>query len=71
MAKAFDNLFPALVDFGNLYSAWEKAAKGKRSSLGAASFEMNLMDELIRLQDELASETWQLAATACLTPHAS
>jgi hypothetical protein len=24
MARTFDNLFPAVVDFANLYAAWEK-----------------------------------------------
>lgn len=62
MAKTFDDLFPALVDFTNLHAAWEKAAQGKRRRLGAANFVWNLMDELIRLQDELSSETWQPGA---------
>lgn len=30
MTRTFDDLFPALVDFANLYAAWEKAAQGKR-----------------------------------------
>ena len=30
MARTFDDLFPALVDFANLHAAWEKAAQGKR-----------------------------------------
>jgi hypothetical protein len=49
MARIFDDLFPAVVDFANLYAAWEKAAQGKRRRVGAASFEWNLIDELIRL----------------------
>lgn len=59
MAKTFDNLYPQLTDFGNLYLAWRKAARGKRGRLAAASFEMNGADELIRLQSELLDETWQ------------
>ncbi|MES9903717.1 MAG: reverse transcriptase domain-containing protein [Sedimenticola sp.] len=58
MPKQFDHLFPQIIDFSNLYEAWCKAAKGKRSSPAAAAFEMNLSDELIRLQRELADETW-------------
>ncbi len=57
MPKQFDHLFPQIIDFSNLYEAWCKAAKGKRSSPAAAAFEMNLSDELIRLQRELADET--------------
>ncbi len=59
MAKSFDNLFPQLIDFGNLYEAFRKAAKGKRSHAAAARFEMNLADELIRLQQDLAEGTWR------------
>lgn len=55
MAKSFDHLYPQLTDFGNLYKAWRKAAKGKRGC-PAAGFEMNLADELIRLQRELLVE---------------
>jgi len=59
MAKSFDNLYPKLVDFGNLHAAWRKAAKGKRGCPAAAGFELNLGDELIRLQRELIDLTWQ------------
>ena len=62
MAKSFDNLYPQLVDFGNVYLAWRKAARGKRGNPAAASFELNLADELIRLQQELLEETWQPGA---------
>ncbi len=58
LAKSFDNLYPQLTEFGNLYLAWRKAARGKRSKPAAASFEYNLTDELIRLQQELIEETW-------------
>jgi len=50
MAKVFDNLYPQIIEFSNLYKAWRKAAKGKRGCVAAASFEMNLTDNLIRLQ---------------------
>jgi RNA-directed DNA polymerase len=59
MAKTFGNLFPQLTEFGNLYKAWRKAARGKRGSPAAAGFEMNLSGELIRLQKELVEETWR------------
>lgn len=59
MAKSYGHLFPRLIDFGNLHSAWRKAARGKRGGPAAAGFEINLADELIRLQCELAGETWK------------
>ncbi len=59
MPKVFDNLYPQLISFTNLYEAWRKAERGKRSNPAAAGFEMNLGDELIRLQEELASQAWQ------------
>jgi retron-type reverse transcriptase len=59
MAKVFDNLYPQVIDFTNLFEAWQKAAKGKRGCPSAAGFEMNLADELIRLQRELTNQTWQ------------
>lgn len=43
----------------NLYVAFRKAAKGKRSQRPAAAFEFRLEDNLIQLQDELASENYQ------------
>lgn len=62
MAKTFDNLYPQLTRFSNLYLAWKKAATGKRKTPAAAGFEYNLTDQLIRLQDELVNQTWQPGA---------
>lgn len=45
--------------FHNLYSAYRKAARGKRSFGPAANFEFKLEDQLIELQDELAAQTYQ------------
>lgn len=59
MPKVFDNLYPQLTSFENLYAAWRKAAKGKRKHPSVASFEINLPDELIRLQHDLEQQTWQ------------
>ena len=59
MPKVFDNLYSQVIDFTNLYEAWHRAAKGKRGNPAAASFEFNLGDELLSLQRELASQTWQ------------
>jgi len=56
--KTFKNLYPRIYDFENLYLAFHKARRGKRSRPDVATFEMNLELELPRLQDELASETY-------------
>jgi len=58
MARQYLNLYPAITEFSNLYLAWQKAARGKRTRLAAATFEMNLADELIKLQRELQKQTW-------------
>lgn len=62
MPKVFDNLYPQITDFANLYAAWQKAVRGKRSCPAAASFEYNLADELICLQQELVEQSWQPGA---------
>ncbi len=59
MARQYDHLYAEITDFSNLLLAWRKAAKGKRSKQAAASFEMNLEDQLIRLQDELQMGDWR------------
>jgi len=53
----------------NLYLAWRRAAKGKRGRGPAAAFEFHLEDNLCRLQDELASETYQPGAYVNFTIH--
>ncbi len=43
----------------NLYEAFKKAAKGKRGHPSVAAFEFRLEDNLVALQNELESETYQ------------
>jgi hypothetical protein len=50
---------PHITDFANLWSAWRKAARGKRGKQAAASFEMMLEDGLVTLQRQLQAQTWQ------------
>ena len=38
MAKSYDNLYPALTDFANLYLAYRKASRGKRGQAAVAEF---------------------------------
>ena len=53
----------------NLYTPYRRAAKGKRSRPAAAAFEYRLEDNLFRLQDELATETYQPGAYTSFTIH--
>ena len=54
--KTYKRLYPRIYDFENLYWAFRKARKGKRSRPDVAAFEFNLELELRRLQEELAAE---------------
>jgi RNA-directed DNA polymerase len=56
--KTYRNLYPAVCDFENLYLAYRKARKGKRSKMLVADFEQNMEEELLCLQDELLSQTF-------------
>ncbi len=53
------NLYSQICSFENLYLAYRKARKGKRSRSTTADFEFNQEEELLDLQAELRSETWQ------------
>ncbi|UCC75951.1 MAG: hypothetical protein JSW37_10590, partial [Anaerolineales bacterium] len=52
-------LYAQLCSWDNLLLAYRKAAKGKRGRPPAASFEYHLEDNLIALQRELTSRTYQ------------
>ncbi len=58
-----------LYAWENLYAAWRKAARGKRGRGAAAAFEYRLEDNLLRLQEELAAETYRPGAYASFTIH--
>jgi len=59
MPKTYRNLYPQICAFENLYLAFHKARRGKRSRTDVATFEFNLELELVRLEDELLSERYQ------------
>ena len=59
MARQFDNLYPAVTSFDNLYEAWRKAARGKRGKPGPAVFEYDLAGNLLRLKEELEGFSYQ------------
>jgi len=56
--KRYGNLFPYIVSFDNLFSASRKARKGKRFKSNVIAFEMNIEEELLRLREELISQTY-------------
>jgi len=57
--KSFKDLYPGICAFDNLYEAFRKARRGKRSRADVAEFEHGLELELIQLQDELLAESYR------------
>ena len=57
--KTYHNLYETIVDFENLYYAYRRARKGKRTKVSVAQFEQNQEAELITLQRELISFTYK------------
>ncbi len=57
--KRIGNLYPKVYDFENLLLAFQKARKGKRKNKNVAAFEVNMENELLKLQEELSSKTYQ------------
>jgi len=48
--KTYRNLYPQVWSFENLFLAWRKARKGKRSRPQAARFERVQEEELLALE---------------------
>ncbi len=57
--KTYKHLYPQITSFDNLYLAFKAARKGKRARPDIAEFEFNLEGNLLDLQTELQSETYQ------------
>lgn len=55
-------MYAAVGSFENLLRAWRQASRGRRGRPSVAAFEQRLEDELIRLRDELAAETYRPGA---------
>lgn len=60
--KTYKHLYPQVHDFENIYLAYRKARRGKRASVQPAMFERVQDDELLNLQDELQSQSYQPGA---------
>lgn len=57
--KTYRHLYEPITDFANLYAAFRKARRGKRSRPEVAAFELNLEENLFQLQSELQTQTYQ------------
>ena len=58
MGKHYDHLWHQIISFNNLWWAFKKAARGKRSKSTVADFEYDLEPNLIHLQEELKSGSY-------------
>jgi retron-type reverse transcriptase len=56
--KSYKNLYPQVYDFDNLYRAYRAARRGKRDKLQVFAFEFAYEDEVLRLQEELATQVY-------------
>ena len=52
-------MFDAITDWGNLWQAFEQAARGKRRKASAATFDYQVADRLLALQDALRSRLYR------------
>ncbi len=69
MTISDDILFPQITSWHNLLYAYDKAARGKRGRLAAATFERKMADNLLQLQEELQQETYAPGAYTHFTIH--
>jgi retron-type reverse transcriptase len=60
--KRFGNLYPEIIKFENLWESAKKAERGKRFRGNVLAFNYNLERELLTLQTELTSKTYQPGA---------
>ncbi len=69
MGRRFYRLWPELISFENLYLAYRKAARGKRSKPAAAGFEFGLEENLLALRQELREGRYQPGRYASFSIH--
>ena len=62
-------MYHELSSWDNLFLAYQKASKGKRGKANVAAFEHRLEDNLLTLQAELRSQTYQPGAYVHFTIH--
>ena len=56
--KTIKNIFPEIVELRNIYTAFLKAAKGKKWKPYVDIFKANLEKELLQLQADLKSKQY-------------
>lgn len=59
MGKQYRHLWPQIISLDNLFLAFEKAARGKRSHPSVAAFEYHLEQNIFDLRDTLRQGSWQ------------
>ena len=57
--KRIGRIWPEVISFENLLSAYRKARKGKQSKPAVAEFTLNLESELLSLQQDLIDFSYQ------------
>ena len=62
MTSSDDILFPQIISWVNLLESYRKASKKKRGKRSAATFEFQVADQLLMLQEELESGTYRPGA---------
>jgi retron-type reverse transcriptase len=67
--KSYKHLYEQVCDWDNLYLAYRKARKGKRGRPPAATFEFDLEENLVTLQQELREKTYRPGAYSSFYIH--
>ncbi|MDX1655713.1 MAG: reverse transcriptase/maturase family protein [Candidatus Competibacteraceae bacterium] len=57
--KGLIGLWPRLISFDNLWTAWRRARRGKSRKAGVAAFELDLEHNLLELQQELEAGAYR------------
>jgi RNA-directed DNA polymerase len=57
--KTYRHLYEQITDFANLYAAFRKARRGKRSRPEVAAFELDLEENLFQLQADLQTQRYK------------
>jgi len=57
--KTYENIYQEICALDNLILAWERAKKRKTKRRYVKRFQKNLKDNLLKLQEELISQTYQ------------
>lgn len=69
MGQVYRHLYEQVYAWENLLLAWRKARKGKRGQVPAATFEFNAAENLLTIQEELRTQTYQPGHYVSFTIH--